>query len=517
MEKDKVPNFLLEDRDANYQAPLYVSKVVTKTKLLSKKERLKKLQDAGYNVFAMDAEGIPIDLLTDSGTGSISDKQLSAMMLGDESYAGASSFFKMKNTINELTGLPYVVPCHQGRGAEKTFDEVMIRPLVRKEQERFTNLLKNTTKEQVSQILDGIGNFVPEVYVPGNTHFDTTENLIFYYKATPVDLTIEEAKDSAKIHPFKGNIDLRKLQKFLEDLEKKFGKENVKDHIPYVLLTITCNSGGGQPVSMENIRETSKICKAFNILLYMDVARYAENAYFIWEREESYNKKDIKEIIKEMFSYVDGCLMSSKKDAIVPMGGFIAVRDKELYDNLANANILFEGFKTYGGISGLMMEALAEGLKETADLDYLKDRIALVRYLGEGLKKKSIPIVEPIGGHAVFVDARKFYEGIIPEDQFPAQALTAYLYLESGVRAVEIGNCLKGRDPITGENRKAALDLMRITIPRRRYTKAHMDVVVNALDYLYKNRQKAKGLRILRETEPKIGIRHFTVRFEIAE
>lgn len=313
---------------------------------------------------------------------------------------------------------------------------------------------------------------------------------LLFVHGKPVDFTIKEGHRSDTLHPFKGNIDIKKSNLFLKDIVSEFGRENVKTHIPYIIMTITCNSGGGQPVSLKNIKAVSKICKENNILFFFDAARYAENAYFIKERERGYKNKSIRQIIKEMFSYVDGCTMSAKKDGIVPMGEFIAVRDKFLYDDLANINILFEGYKTYGGMSGLMMEALAQGLKEGADYEYLKDRIGLVRYLGEGIKAGNIPIVEPIGGHAVFVDARKFYKGIILEDQFPAQALTASLYIESGVRAVEIGSCLKGRDPITGKNKKADMDLMRLTIPRRRYNKEHMDVVINAMDFLYKNRQK---------------------------
>lgn len=514
-----LPKSFQGDRDKEYEIPLYVPKVVQKTGRLSKEERLKRLREVGFNVFSLKAEWVSIDLLTDSGTGSISDRQLAAMMLGDESYAGATSFYKMKDTIKEILGFDYVVPAHQGRGAERIQNLIMTVPLVRKEKSRyleelnFKKLSEKEALEKINAIIDCKAEFVPEVFIPGNTHFDTTEGNIEFVHAIPLDLTIEEAKSASKYHPFKGNIDVKKLKEFLADLEKKFG--TVSDHVPFILITITCNSGGGQPVSMDNIIQVRKTADEFKVPLFFDAARYAENAFFIKEREEKYKSWDIKKIIQHMFNYADGCLMSSKKDAIVPMGGFIALRDKELYEMLANANILFEGYKTYGGISGLMMEALTQGLRETADFDYLKDRVEQVRYLGNKLKEKGIPIVEPVGGHAVFVDARRFYEGIIPEDKFPAQALTAYLYLESGVRAVEIGSCLKGRDPITGENKRPALDLMRLTIPRRKYAKQHMDVVIKALDYLYKNRKDAKGLEIIKETEPKIGIRHFTVMFKV--
>lgn len=515
----KIPSFLKPDRDSFYKSPLYASKVVSRLETLPKKERIKRIEKVGFNVFALRADGIAIDLLTDSGTGSISDKQLSAMMIGDEAYAGATSFYKLKKAVSDLLGIDYLVPSHQGRGAEKVLNLILTAPAFRKQQTRYISQIinKKINSQKLEDLIDGKGDFVPEVYVLGNTHFDTTAEHIQFAHGKPIDLTIKEGRRSDIIHPFKGNVDVKKLESFIKKIEKKFGSKNIRSHIPYVIITITCNSGGGQPVSLKNIKAVSRICKKYNILLFFDAARYAENAFFIKEREQRYKDKTIKQIIRKMFEFVDGCTMSSKKDGIVPMGGFIAVKNKTLYEDLANANILFEGFKTYGGMSGLMMEALAQGLYESADEKYLEDRVGLIRYLGKGLKAKKIPIVEPIGGHAVFVDARRFYKGIIPEDQFPAQALTAYLYIESGIRAVEIGSCLKGRDPITGKNKKADMDLMRLTIPRRRYNKDHMDAVIKALEFLYKNRQKAKGLKIIRKTEPRVGIRHFSVKFEIVE
>lgn len=509
------PSFLTEDRDANYGIPLYVPTVVRATSGVSKKDRLKRIEKAGYNVFRLDSKEVAIDLLTDSGTGVISDIQLSKMMLGDESYAGATSFYKLKDAVNSITGLPYVIPTHQGRGAEKTQNAIMTAPLVRKDLERLIKENGKTfTADQVRHALDCKGDFIPEVYIPGNTQFDTTVGHIEFVHGIPVDLTIKEGSNAAIDHPFKGNIDTSKLEKFFEKLAKKFGKANVKDHVPFVLLTITCNSGGGQPVSMANIKKTREISKKYGLPLFFDAARFSENAFFIKEREKGYSGKTIKAIVKEMFSYVDGATMSAKKDAIVPMGGFVAVRDKNLYELMANANILFEGYKTYGGISGMMMEALAQGLNESTEYEYLNDRVSLVRYLGDKLSEKGIPIVKPVGGHAVFVDGRAFYKGVIPEDQFPAQVLTAYLYIESGIRAVEIGSCLAGRDPLTGENKRPSLDLMRLTIPRRKYSRDHMDTVVKALDFLYKNRKKAKGLKIIESSEPKIGIRHFSCMFK---
>jgi tryptophanase len=513
-----LPNFLLQDRDKEYRTPLYVPTVVRATSTCPKKERIKRIREAGYNVFRLDSRDVKIDLLTDSGTGVISDMQLSSMMLGDEAYAGAESFYKLQAVIQEVLGLPYVVPTHQGRGAEKTQNAVMTAPLVQIEQERMIeSVMAQGANLSFKEVLDAIsckGKFVPEVYVPGNTQFDTTVGHIEFVHATPVDLTIDEGQDAKVEHLFKGNIDINKLKKFLQGLADKFGKDKVKDHVPFILLTITCNSGGGQPVSMENIKATRKVAREYRVPLFFDAARFAENAFFIKIREPGYKKKTIKEIVREMFDQVDGCTMSAKKDAIVPMGGFIAVRDKDLYEDLANANILFEGYKTYGGMSGMIMEAVAQGLMESTEYPYLKDRVSLVRYLGNKLAAKGIPVVHPIGGHAVFVDGREFYKDIIPEDQFPAQVLTACLYIESGIRAVEIGSALAGRDPVTGENKRPALDLMRLTIPRRKYNRAHMDTVVKALGYLYENRKEAKGLKIVDGSEPRVGIRHFSCSFE---
>jgi tryptophanase len=519
-EKD-LPAFLKSDRDKDYKIPLYVPAVVRKTFGVSKKERIKAIMEAGYNVFSIPAKYISIDLLTDSGTGIISDMQKSAMELGDESYAGANSFFKLRDTICDILGFEYVLPTHQGRGAEKVIDTVLVAPCV--EQEKKNNIHNIITKDKLSEetlesrifdVLDSKGDYYPDVNIPGNTHFDTTVGNLLFVRGKPVDLTIDEAQSPEIEHPFKGNIDTDKLELFIQKVIEKHGKENLKKHIPYVLLTITCNSGGGQPVSMANIKKTAEITKRYGLLLFFDVARYAENAFFIKEREEGYENKSIKEIIREMFSYADGCYMSSKKDGIVPMGGFIATRHKDLYDKFSTVNILFEGFNTYGGMSGLMMEALAQGLKESATYEYLQDRLQNVRYLGEGLMNVGIPIVKPVGGHAIFIDGRKFYEGVIPENQFPAQALVVYLFIEAGIRAVEIGSFLKGRDPVTGENIRPALDLVRLTIPRRKYNRDHYDVVIKSLKYLYEHRNEAKGMDVIADSEPKDGIRHFTARLK---
>jgi tryptophanase len=521
---DMLPDFLKGDRDDYYKIPLYVPAVVKRSSSIPKEMRMKIIGECGYNIFNLPAKYVSIDLLTDSGTGVVSDLQKAAMERGDESYAGADSFFRLKATVTDLLGFDYVLPTHQGRGAERVIDTVLINPMVEVDKKRHIDKLikekKYTGKElqaEIYKVMDHQDEYYPDVNIPGNTHFDTTVGNIFFSRATPVDLTIDEATDPDIEHPFKGNIDTKKLIDFIERMIKKHGKDNLRKHIPYILLTLTCNSGGGQPVSMKTIKETAEISTKYNLLLFFDVARYSENAYFIKEREEGYQDKTIKEIIKEMFQYADGCYMSSKKDGIVPMGGFIATRHESLYEEFANINILFEGFKTYGGMSGLMMEALSQGLRESADYEYLNDRINNVRYLGEGLIREGIPIVKPIGGHAIFVDGRKFFEGVIPEDKFPAQALVNYLYIESGVRAVEIGAFLKGRNPVTGDNIRPSLDLMRLTIPRRKYNKEHYDVIIKALKYIYENKQKAKGMEVIRETEPKDGIRHFTAKLRFID
>lgn len=521
---DNIPSFLLENRDSVYKTPLYVPTVVRKTSNISKEIRIDAMKSAGFNVFAVPSKYVSIDLLTDSGTGVISDLQKSAMEKGDESYAGADSFYRLKDTITDILGFEFVLPTHQGRGAEKVIDSVLVTPCVNDERKRYINELINKDKlagddlrDKIFNVIDSKGEYYPDVCIPGNTHFDTTVGNILFVRAKPVDLTIDEGSDPDVDHPFKGNINVSKLENFIKNMITKYGRENLKKHIPYILLTITCNSGGGQPVSMKNIKDTRAVAERYGLLLFFDVARYAENAYFIKERENDYSNKNIKEIIKEMFSYADGCYMSSKKDGIVPMGGFIATRHEDLYEKFSNINILFEGFKTYGGMSGLMMEALAQGLKESSAYEYLEDRINNVRYLGNGLVEAGIPIVKPIGGHAVFVNGRKFYEDIIDENHFPAQSLVVNLFIEAGIRAVEIGAFLKGRDPVSGENIRPALDLVRLTIPRRKYGRDHFDVVINALKYLYKNRDKAKGMSVIRETEPEDGIRHFTAKLKFLD
>ena len=449
-------------------AESYKIKMVETIKPSSRDEREKWIREAGYNLFNLRSEHVFIDLLTDSGTGAMSDKQWSAMMLGDESYAGASSYYKMKEAIKDVTGFDHFLPTHQGRAAENVLFSAMIKE----------------------------GDVVP-----GNAHFDTTKGHIEYRKASAIDCTINEAFDTSVYHPFKGNVDLNKLETVF--------KENPREKIPMVVVTITCNTAGGQPVSMENMREVKNLAQKYGVPVIFDSARFAENAYFIKEREEGYENKEIREIVREMFSYADGMTMSSKKDAIVNMGGFIALNDAELFRKASVFNIIFEGFITYGGMSGRDMNALAEGLYEGTEYDYLNTRVSQVAFLGEKLKEFGVPVQEPFGGHAIFVDARKVLPHI-PKEQFQAQTLAIELYLEGGVRGVEIGTLLADRDPVTRENRYPALELLRLTVPRRVYTNNHMLYVATALGNVVERRNEIKtGYTI--EYEAPI-MRHFTVK-----
>ena len=444
-------------------------KMIEHIKMLSVTERQAKIEAAEYNLFNISAEDVYIDLITDSGTAAMSDKQWSAVMLGDEAYAGSKSFKKMSSKITELLGFPYVIPTHQGRAAENVL---------------FSALVKE-------------GNVIP-----GNAHFDTTKGHIEFRKGICVDCTIDEASEPNIYHPFKGNIDPLKLEKTIQT----HGVEK----IPFVVLTVTCNTGGGQPVSMENIRQIHDICKKYKIGLIFDSARFAENAYFIKQRENGYADKSIKDIVKEMFSYADGMTMSAKKDAIINMGGFIALNCIDLYRQCCTFNIIFEGYITYGGMSGRDMEALTVGLDEGTEFDYLHARISQVAYLGNELKKAGIPLLEPFGGHAIYVDALKFLPHI-PQTQYPAQVLGVELYVESGVRGVEIGTVLADRDPITRNERPPKMELLRLAIPRRVYTNNHMDIIVWGLIQVWNKRETLKGLKIKWEAPI---MRHFTATFE---
>lgn len=438
----------------------------------TREEREQWLKECDYNVFMLHSDQVFIDCITDSGTGSMSDRQWAAMMTGDESYAGASSFFRFKDTVTRLTGFEYVIPTHQGRAAENVLFSYLVHE----------------------------GDIIP-----GNSHFDTTKGHIESRKAFAVDCTIDEAKDTQLEHPFKGNVDCAKLEKVL--------KEN-GDKVPFVIVTITNNTAGGQPVSMANLREVSLLCEKYGKPLIFDSARFAENAYFIKTREKGYEDKTIKEITREMFDLADGMTMSSKKDGLVNMGGFIATRHKEWYEGAKMFCICFEGFLTYGGMNGRDMDALAVGLDENTEFDMLDTRIRQVQYLAKRLDEFGIPYQRPVGGHAIFLDADKILTHV-PKEEFPAQTLTVELYREAGIRGCEIGYILADRDPVTRENRFNGLDFLRLCIPRRVYTNNHMDVIAVAIKNVYDRRAEiTRGLKITWEAPL---LRHFTVKLAPAD
>ena len=442
-------------------------KMVEPIKKSTREEREKWMREADYNLFQLRSEQVYIDCLTDSGTGAMSDRQWAAVMMGDESYAGSSSFFHLKETINKITGFEYVIPTHQGRAAENVL---------------FSHLVKAGS------------------IVPGNSHFDTTKGHIESRKATALDCTIDEAKDTQLEIPFKGNVDPKKLEKALAEHH---------ENVPFIIVTITNNTAGGQPVSMQNLREVRAIADKYGKRVVLDSARFAENAYFIKTREEGYADKTIKEIALEMFSYADGMTMSAKKDGIVNMGGFIATRHEDWYEGAKRFCIPFEGYLTYGGMNGRDMEALAVGLDENTEFDNLETRIHQVEFLAGLLDEYGIPYQRPVGGHAIFVDADKVLTNV-PKEEFPAQTLAIELYLEAGVRGCEIGYILADRDPVTRENRFGGLDLLRLCVARRVYTDNHMRVIAAALKNVFDRRNEiTRGVEIVWEAEL---MRHFTVK-----
>ena len=453
----------------NYPAEPFRIKVVETVKMIDKDQRAKVAKEAGYNTFLINSEDVYIDLLTDSGTNAMSDKQWGGMMIGDEAYAGSRNFHHLEETVQEIFGFKHLVPTHQGRGAENLLSRIAIKP---------------------------------GQYVPGNMYFTTTR---YHQEANGgifVDIINDDAHDAGKNVPFKGDIDLNKLEKLINEK----GAEN----IAYVCLAVTVNLAGGQPVSMKNMKAVRELTKKHGIKVFYDATRCVENAYFIKEQEAGYADKSIKEIVREMFSYADGCTMSGKKDCIVNIGGFLCMNDEELFQAAKEFVVVFEGMPSYGGMAGRDMEAMAIGLKEALQFEYIEHRIKQVRYLGDKLLEAGVPIIEPVGGHAVFLDARRFCPHL-KQTEFPAQALAAELYIESGVRSMERGIVSAGRDPKTRENHVPKLETVRLTIPRRVYTYKHMDIVADAVIKLYKHKEVIKGLKFV--YEPK-QLRFFTARFE---
>ncbi len=444
-------------------------KVVEPIRLPDREEREDRLAAAGYNLFEVAADAIFIDLLTDSGTSAMSDNQWAGMMLGDESYAGGRNFYNFEQTVQEVFGLPFVVPVHQGRVAE--------------------NLLFSTLLE-------------PGDVVPNNSHFDTTRANVEMNGGQALDLVIAAANKPAEEHPFKGNIDLDRVRQLFETR---------RDDVPLAMITLTNNSGGGQPVSLANIRAYSELCREFEVPLYVDACRFAENAWFIRQREEGQGERTVAEIVREIFSLVDGATMSAKKDGLANMGGFFASRNRPLVEKIKQRLVLIEGFPTYGGLAGRDLEVVARGLREVLSHEYLRFRVSQVAELGGRLTDHGIPIIQPTGGHAVYIDAESFLPDI-PKSRFPAQALTVALYRYGGVRGVEIGSVMFGRtDPATGDAVYAPLELVRLAIPRRVYTNSHLRYVADVLVEIAERRDKLKGLKIVEEAPV---LRHFTCRFE---
>lgn len=445
-------------------------KVVEPIRMTTRTEREQLLQDAGYNVFRLRAEDVLIDLLTDSGTSAMSAEQWGAIMRGDEAYAGSKSFFRFRDVVGGLTGFPHVIPTHQGRAAERIL---------------FTTVCS------------------PGDVVPSNAHFDTTRANVEATGAQAVDLPTDDALVPAEPHPFKGNMNVAAL----EELIDREGRER----IPLVMMTVTNNTGGGQPVSMANLRAVAAVCRRHGIPFYLDACRFAENAWFIKTREEGWGSVSVRDIARAMFDLADGCTMSAKKDGLANIGGFLATRDPELAREEENLLILTEGFPTYGGLAGRDLEAVAVGLEEVVDEDYLAYRVASVRYLGEHLTQKGVPIMQPPGGHAIYIDAAAFLDEM-PRTRLPGQAVTAELYLAGGIRGVEIGTVMFGHtDPDTGEEVPSRMELVRLAIPRRVYTESQIKYVIDVIGEVWERRAEIPGYRIVEQAPT---LRHFTARFE---
>ncbi|MGD8698076.1 MAG: tryptophanase [Gemmatimonadales bacterium] len=445
-------------------------KSVEPIRVTTREERETKIREAFYNVFLLHADDVLIDLLTDSGTGAMSSSQWASVMRGDESYAGSPSYYRFEDSVKRLFPFSYIIPTHQGRAAERILFSVMCRP----------------------------GDIVPN-----NTHFDTTRANIEYRGARAVDLPCQESRDLSAPAPFKGNMDVEALDRLIT----REGREKV----PLVMLTVTNNSGGGQPVSMENVRAVSKVCRRHDIPLYIDACRFAENAYFIKLRESGYSGKRVADVASELMSYADGCTMSAKKDGLANIGGFLATNDGELARQEKDLLILTEGYPTYGGLAGRDLEAIASGLEEVVHEDYLQYRIASTEYLGKHISEGGVPIVQPPGGHAIYVDARAFLPHLEPL-QYPGVALAVEFYVEGGIRGVEIGSVMFGSvDPESGEETAAQHELLRLAIPRRVYTQSHVDYVVEAIIAVWNRREEIPGYRISYQAP---FLRHFTARFE---
>lgn len=456
-----------KDKKISWAEP-YKIKMVELLNMPTKAQRKKMILAAGYNTFLLKSKDVYIDLLTDSGTSAMSDKQWSGLMLGDEAYAGSENYYNLEKSIKKYYGYSYIIPTHQGRGAENILSKILIKK----------------------------GDIIP-----GNMYFTTTRLHQELAGGTFVDVIIDEAHDSQSQHPFKGNIDLKKVEQVIS----KYGK----DRIPYICVATTVNMAGGQPISLENLRQLRLLTKKNNIKIILDMTRIAENAYFIKCREKGYENKSIATIVKEICNLTDGATMSAKKDALVNIGGFLAINDQLLFEEASNLVVVYEGLHTYGGLAGRDMEAMAIGIEESISDSHIKARIGQVEYLGEKLKNANIPIVEPIGGHGIFLDAKKFLPHI-PQGQFPAQTLAAEIYIESGVRTMERGIVSAGRNPKTGNNYNPELELVRLTIPRRVYTQAHMDVVAESIISVFERRSKIKGLKMVYEPQ---YLRFFQAKF----